>query len=657
MKNLLKFRNYSEKSNLKGTELFVKEPIHGNGLKKVNKKKRISAKNTSDIRGFLHKELREHRSISQLSGVTVSSRAKPTLITHSQISVNARSQVHKSFSGEVTQLPTTYSTKTERKDIKEATSARSSQSLLDRNTLIVDMADNGISKTEAIEWQKSVTSDKEEIEKLEAKIDGLKNDSMEKLLMEIKLEMKKESVKTRCVLIQVVNSNTGLQEQITSLQTAQQEDSDQVKTVTTNVEKVRDDVKLLRDIAEKQAMMLEHLQDRNDERDQKLNRCTMFITGIEEPEESEEGENVINSVQTFFSQIMLITKKITIKSATRTGNGSPRSIKLELSSMKDKGVIYTHSKNLKGLVNNQNKGYYLNDHLPAAMQEVQRTYRDIIKRNKALPDGEQANMAIKKGRLFINNNLYKPAVTPPSVAAIISPDDLQGINKVKLVEGEPQYNGGCKFVGMSQEVSSIQDIRKGYIKARRMHPKALHVACGYRLPGHDVHSNGHVDDKEHGAGRSLYSLLESSSIKNRAVYVARYYGGTKLGPSRFTSFTDAAASAIARSSLNTLTGANQIVVQSKSNKTTKSTPRRRTTKSKENPIQPSYLALDVATVNEDVNKNNTGYASAASPRPFTALNSPFNPSWADNAETDEPRNTRGRSASLANKDSIRGRPR
>ena len=202
----------------------------------------------------------------------------------------------------------------------------------------------------------------------------------------------------------------------------------------------------------------------------------------------------------------------------------------------------------------------------------------------------------------MDNKQYKKAVQHPKITDIVLPTSELKIQSLYQTEGETIYNGSCKFVATSQEISSYDDVRCGYIKVRRRHPHALHVSCAYTLPGSDVaNSSDFEDNLEPGAGRILWQLLTGNGIVHRAIYVARYYGGKKLGPTRFHSYREAAISAIARSSYNSIIKKNQFPL------------RKEIGQERSNPNTSRALQGRIA-------ENQQGYTRVASPIPFNASN-------------------------------------
>ena len=116
---------------------------------------------------------------------------------------------------------------------------------------------------------------------------------------------------------------------------------------------------------------------------------------------------------------------------------------------------------------------------------------------------------------------------------------------MNMCRGDIQSKGKCHFVGYATEVNSVADVNAAYTKTRCMHPSARHIACGYWIPGVDfVTLRGYKDDDEHGAGRTIYQVLEDGKHFNKAVFVVRHYGNKHLGPIRFQLITAAAKTAL-----------------------------------------------------------------------------------------------------------------
>ena len=90
---------------------------------------------------------------------------------------------------------------------------------------------------------------------------------------------------------------------------------------------------------------------------------------------------------------------------------------------------------------------------------------------------------------------------------------------------------GSKFFAFVHPIESLDDYKSKLQHYKSGHPKACHVCSAYRL-----YSNGKLDefvsddDEPHGSsGPPILNSIKRHDIINVAVYVVRYFGGTKLG--------------------------------------------------------------------------------------------------------------------------------
>ena len=416
-------------------------------------------------------------------------------------------------------------------------------------------------------------NDTKQITELEDKLRKMSNGSVEYMLMEININMKKESVRTRQSVKQIVDTSAQLQKEVKVIQEAQTALNTKVDglaiTNTTEFKKlqgtakkvfmVSDQIKLVQGVLQKHDDVMAEIDSRDEKAEAFKNRNNLFITGIDETED-ETAENVKEIVTDFFSQTMKITTPIPLISAERRGGGNPKAILAKLADVNDKATVYKHAKNLKGVKNNHDLGYFVNDHLPPRLQEIQRHQKDIVRINKSRTDGTKLTMKYKKGQLLINGEKFSKKVKTPTNKEVILPDYPDRIAAVKLTEGDVIANGQCRFIGMSSEVKSLEDVRDAYVKAKQSHINARHIVCSFRIPGEEYYNlQSYEDDNDHAIGRFLLKIMGENEIVHRAIFVARYYGGHHWGPSRFKSYGDAAKSAVLRSSFNSITRKNQLI--------------------------------------------------------------------------------------------------
>ena len=87
-----------------------------------------------------------------------------------------------------------------------------------------------------------------------------------------------------------------------------------------------------------------------------------------------------------------------------------------------------------------------------------------------------------------------------------------------------------KFFSILMPLNDVEDFKKLLEQVRKEHSKAKHVVYAYRV-GTSSKSNDDQEPKGT-AGRPLLELLHKKDLNNCVIFVARYFGGTKLGASR-----------------------------------------------------------------------------------------------------------------------------
>ena len=411
--------------------------------------------------------------------------------------------------------------------------------------------------------------DEEEIAKIQKRIDEAEATSMEKLLLEMQLDTKRENLKTRKMMQSMIQQvshvkevNKTLSGKVTQLSTDQIKSEKSTGDLAKELTTVRKEVSILTGIVHKQSMVIQHLQDYNSTYENNKFRNDIVIQGLD-PDTNDNDQHLKEMVNDFFSQTTKIRRNIALQSVVRLGNKRSPTLSVTLKNVRDKGAIFRCVKNIKGIKNSQDENYYVNDRLTFEQQEIQKRYKAIKKANSDLPATDRHNLTFKKGKLLVNEVPYEKAIVHPDMQSTVSPSNQTAIDNLYQTESETFKNGKCKFLAISQEVRCLNDVQLGYIKARQKHPGALHIVCTYHIPGPGIaHNSDFVDNKEHGAGRAIHKLMTDSNITYRAIYAIRYYGGSHLGPSRFDSYREATTSAIARSSYNSVVKRNQFLFNS-----------------------------------------------------------------------------------------------
>ena len=491
-----------------------------------------------------------------------------------------------------------------------------------------------IGKVSKKDTQKKKVMDKiqkveREVEVLENKLASLHCGSIEHMLLEMRIDIKKDNIAILEQMKEVTenttqltkevedlkSSNKAASERIAAVEETQKESFEKVEEMTEQVGKIDDRLHVLQGFVHKQDQQT-YLRKKEIEREELFSmRDNLIISGLDEDSGEEEASaSTTQLVTDFFSQTMRIGAKVELQSAQRIGKANPRSVLVQLKKGADKKVIFEAAKNLKDVKNSKDGDIFINNQLPPALQEMKRRYRALIKYNNSLASGK-LNMEMKKGVLYIEGRPYESAIRPPGCAEAVFPLDEGHVRRTIVTKGDEQRKGNCFFIGYSVEVMTVADMRAAYTKITQLNPSALHIACAYRIPGVDfVTLRGYEDDGEHGAGRTLYKLLDDADIFHRAIFVVRYYGNKHLGPAHFQMYTSAAKTAITRSSYNSILAVHQSV---------------------------SKVKAKATDVSRKVNTVHKGYAAAASPRPFIVQHS-----WGSMEFVDSTQEFRGRASSL-----------
>ena len=420
----------------------------------------------------------------------------------------------------------------------------------------------GNSDPQSVEYL-TLQDERQEIQSLKHQLRKADEGSMQYMFLNLELKIKQDNLKL-LERVNMVSLNTAttksttdqlrvdLDEVVKSLETTQEIQDKQQSTVVSQASKIQDvldKIEYLQGTVEKQAQEIMLLKQSNEQSTARNMKALIYFHNVDEVNK-ESNDDTYRLAKEFIQQKLEISETIDITKAVQEGKKEPRSILVTLSNPAQKGLIYSNTSKLKNKKNSTGKAFVVTDKLPAGQSEYKRSQRDALTRIKSTPDGDKISAKFKKGKLYVGNKVFTPSVQPPNVSDIISPQDAVGVQSVHLTQGSMIRYEGCTFVAMSMEAKSITDVKNGYIRARQLHPKALHVSNAYRLPGNMLDAEGYADDGEHGCGRIILRLLSDWNIHCRSIYLARYYGNEHLGTKRFSQMVDAVKSAIARSSYN-----------------------------------------------------------------------------------------------------------
>ena len=265
-----------------------------------------------------------------------------------------------------------------------------------------------------------------ELETLKKSLEKMKEGSIERMLLEMRIDMKKDSVAIMEKMDNVVEttnklvidvrelkeSNRDFESRLKNVQDGAEEQSAALEAMDRSVKKLEEQVRILHGVVQKQdqRLMISRMEKENDAVKSMSNN--LVISGLDEVAEETEAKTA-ELVTDFFSQTMKISSKIPLNSAQRIGKSTPRTILVKLQDGSNKGEIFKHAKNLKEVKNNSDGAIFVNNQLPQSVQEIKMQYRKWIRHNHGLTDTNKRNMEMKKGELYVDNQPYDPPVKPP----------------------------------------------------------------------------------------------------------------------------------------------------------------------------------------------------------------------------------------------------
>lgn len=189
---------------------------------------------------------------------------------------------------------------------------------------------------------------------------------------------------------------------------------------------VHEDVQFLKNFVLCQDRQIQHLQDKALQMSTKLIENNIVIAGVDG---DHAGEQCTQTVLEFLhSKMKIELYDVDIISAFCQGQKkgtNPRNLLVKCSpAMRRK--IFQYVGNLKGLKNEQDRYYFVNQQLSEALAAEQRQFRiqirKIKEKNESFPPKEQVSVSIKQHQLFVNNGKQKKQVFPPSISDVLNVD-------------------------------------------------------------------------------------------------------------------------------------------------------------------------------------------------------------------------------------------
>ena len=215
---------------------------------------------------------------------------------------------------------------------------------------------------------------------------------------------------------------------------------------------------------QRMSKVMGELENRVQELEKSNLKNSLVLTGF--PGNPDKRERRIQITQ-FIKDTLLLNVNI-VDSYPLGGEGTEtKPMVLVFSSVQERNSVYYNRQKLKEFSNLEDKPFYINEMLPAAMNEKRRREREIVTQNKR-NTASKVQMSFVKGNLQIQNETYRKKVTEPKLEDFLklSETDLNDVMSTKLQPGKQIMENLSTFSGFGIQVTTHQQIRKAYTKLR-----------------------------------------------------------------------------------------------------------------------------------------------------------------------------------------------
>ena len=282
-----------------------------------------------------------------------------------------------------------------------------------------------------------------------------------------------------------------------------------VSTQTAEYQDDQDKISIMMDLIIRQDQCINELSNQVLSLQARSMKRNIIINGLKEADKENCKETSIN----FLKNKMKI-EDIDVEVAHCIGAGTDQPMVVSFKNTAEKSKVFGKVKNLKGVKNEDDKSYQIDDQLPEEMSEKKKQIRTHIK-------NMNIELSVKKGVLTIGGKTYKKEICAPNAEVMLTADKEKVLsNKLDIHEGKTIFERSSKFIGYAVEVENIKQVEAAYYKVRRMHGRAHHVTCGYKLTDtkNPVGLDGD-DDREFGAFRNISDYIKSQKLMNIALFV------------------------------------------------------------------------------------------------------------------------------------------
>ena len=130
----------------------------------------------------------------------------------------------------------------------------------------------------------------------------------------------------------------------------------------------------------------------------------------------------------------------------------------------------------------------------------------VKKYNREQPKDKQVKFEVRNKQLFINNELKKKFVIPPTVRSIVtlSREEYDRIGSLEMLKVDSIEDSGSVFSAYGVKIKTINRVANYYKAVQIWHPECDHIMMAYRIND----ESGCCDNGEHSVGLKMQRLME-----------------------------------------------------------------------------------------------------------------------------------------------------
>lgn len=349
--------------------------------------------------------------------------------------------------------------------------------------------------------------------------------------------------------VAVFDTTDGILPQVQSLATYAKESDARVDSLMKESTALREELEVVKGILYKQSKQITAIQGKQVDQTARSMADNIIINGLIGDYQEADNTDALSLVSTFLEECLELTfNPEDILVAHWMGQyvkDKDRSIIIKVRAILKKKILDNTSK-LAKKTNEKGKLYSVNVQLPEMLAEQKREIRQIIKEKKdaeaSLDVALKSKILVKNNKVFINGQLQRKLLKPPTVAQIFEITEAQKtkMEAIKIKYTQPKSLRQSEFMGAACVVNSMNEVHLAYRKLFLKFPGADHIMAGFSCEN----KQGYQDDSEFSSGFRILNVIKESRFSNVAVFIIREYGGQHLGPTRFNMIKETAEEAL-----------------------------------------------------------------------------------------------------------------